>query len=256
MRFTLALLIIITFLGFFFRKEAYSLKTPQENLKHAQVDSKVFPGDDGSEIINLLKKDTSCNCSDHYTTQRMISYGDRFLQFCSLDFIPSDSSTREFQLLDDRDEILLYGDYTYEFKIRSFKRPFRLVQKYEIPNSLNDDTMVPIFEYRIMLKDSDFIVRKKYIYHPPEVARSRVDSALSVYHNRVKVEKNTNSKDAPLLGEEVLMALFLGAVNGDMDGLHAFEDLSSRYMIFGHVAEVYGQLKTILEGYKKEHQIQ
>ena len=253
MRFTLPLLITITFAGFFFEKQAHSLIIPGENLKHSPVYVKEPPADEGSEILYLIKKDTSCNCSEHYTTQSMIRYGDRFLQFCSLDFIPSDSSTREFQLLDDQDDILLYGDYAYEFKVRSFNKPFRLVQKYEIPNRLNDDAMVPVFEYKVMLKDSDFIVRKKYIYHPPGVVKARVDSALGAYHDQAEEGCSIDSQSVAVLPQDVMMALFLGAVNGDRDSLHAFEDLSSRYMIHGQVAEVYGNLKEVLEGYKKKH---
>lgn len=210
----------------------------------------VFIHEGDGDLFEGLLVD-NCTCPEPYSTQKIIRYRDRCLAFCSLDFIQADSTTREFSLMDDQGQTLLYGDYSREYKIISFVRPFQVIERYDLPVLSSDQGLSQVYKYTVVLEDSEFLMKKEFIYDPETLPVSRRDSLLTVFHNQPRHKGRWEHGEAPLVEQEMLEVFFLGAVNGDKECMKAFDNLKSRYNIFGPAAQSYHTLKDFLEAFKK-----
>jgi hypothetical protein len=197
---------------------------------------------------------TTCNCPEPYYsnfTQIRIDYENRFLKFCSLDYIADIQKTQDFELYNDEDSLLMKGMAPKEFQVHSFQAPLRITELIEIPIKKGYQS---VYQYKFLLEGNSFKIKKDFVYQAPIMEESKQDSLITVYDNQPKLKgkRNRDDPNPPLVSTSFVEQLFVCALNGNEKCQEAFEKLNTRFVIHGPSSSFYELLSELLESYKKE----
>jgi hypothetical protein len=216
-------------------------------------ESKTLQADTASILDKKLENE--CLCPEPFNTtktQVKILYGDRFLKFCAWDYDTVSNRTFEFRIYDDRNSILLNGNIPTVFKIEKFNSPISFIQYSKLPKELNSRwEYIPVFEYKIVLIDNEFVIQEKFILKPLKVSVSFQDSIYSVFENQPEHDGNWDTNNPPFATEKYIMELFICAMNDNKDCINAFDNLNTRFVTDGSIGELYLELYALLQSYKE-----
>jgi hypothetical protein len=146
------------------------------------------------------------------------------------------------------------GDPPFMYQISAFEAPFKLTMFTETSITDSEETeSLPVVTYQISEQNGRFKVDEKFVLQVPEMARSKMDSLLTVFKKQPKHYDKYNENDPPFATEALEIELFLCAINGNQACLQAFENLEQRFVTDGAVASLYSELSYLVQVYKKDN---
>ena len=149
-------------------------------------------------------------------------------------------------------EILLEARYTTaDYEIIDVKPSLKIQINADIPTFNEDYSRQPFLIKTFNEIDSAIATEVDKIFKIPNLTKEEIAKISNEYYSRPTLAKDKELGHVDFATDELLIQLFKGAINGNEKADSLFFNISHKYALDGATAELYGDMKYLLNEAKK-----